>query len=73
MEANAYADAMALDAGERPNRGRKLSAIFLDRRLRNLFRAIRNPPGDQDAAILRFLLAAAHTFDNAYGRAVQEV
>ncbi|XP_034236489.1 uncharacterized protein LOC117642414 [Thrips palmi] len=73
MEANAYADAMALAIGEKPNRGRKLSAIALDQRLRTLYRSIRNPPGDLDAAILRFLRAAAHTFDNAYDRAVQEV
>ncbi|XP_034247294.1 uncharacterized protein LOC117649035 [Thrips palmi] len=72
MEANAYADVMALIGGDKPNRGRRLSAIFLDNRLRNLFRAIRNPPGDRDAAILRFLVAAAHTFDNAYDRAVAE-
>lgn len=72
MEENAYADAMALDAGDRPNRARKLSAIILDRNLRNLYRGIRNPPGNRDDAILRFLHAAVHTFDNAYDRAVDE-
>lgn len=72
MEANAYADAMALDAGERPGRARKLSSIFLDNSLRNLYRGIRNPPGNRDDAILRFLQRAVHTFDHAYDRAVDE-
>lgn len=73
MEANAYADSMALENGIKPNRARKLSAIVLDRQLFNLFRGVVRPPGDQDEAILRFLHRASHTFDNAYDRAVEEV
>lgn len=72
MEENAYTDAVALRDGEKPNRARKLSAIVLDRHLRNLYRGIENPPGDQDDAILLYLQAAVHTFDNAYDRAVDE-
>lgn len=72
MEDNAYADAEALEIGERPGRRRKASAIFNDRNLRNLARGLRNPPGNLDDAVLRYLEGAAHTFDNAFDEAVFE-
>lgn len=73
MERNAAADVKALRQGRQPNRGRKTSAIMLDRRLRTLARTFRNPPDNRDGVIMRYLSAASYTFDNAYDRAVEEV
>lgn len=73
LEENAFADATALDGGGKPNRRRKASAIRNDRNLRNLARQLRNPPGNLNDAVLRYLGAAAYTFDNAYDEAVEDV
>ena len=70
MEDCAMCDAEACEAGDRPGRGRRASAITNDRRI--LSRQLRNPPGLLDDAVMRFLRAAVYTFYNLVEENVNE-
>ncbi|XP_052124336.1 uncharacterized protein LOC113216462 [Frankliniella occidentalis] len=73
IEDAAWIDANALENGEVVGRRRKAASIANDRRLRRLANDLRQAgPQLRDAAILRYLRAAAYTFANAYDRAVEE-
>jgi len=71
IEQKSHDMVVALDQGRRVGRGRRLTSIVIDDRIKQLSLDLANPPGPIDQAILRFLRAASIVMGNLVDEALR--